>query len=190
MKKLIFTLLALTAFALNSALAQSGGSEEVILDNLRAKSIGTTAAGGNIATTYQEGGVNVSMVQQVQTSTVANQVSVLQVGSFNQAALQQNGAGIRATVNQSGNYNSFESSMTGANLTSNVVQLGNGNSITQQVQGSNLNYGLLQYGDNNTINQIETSPASRSYKVVQEGNNMNITIEQSAGFVPVTVRQQ
>ncbi|PTX21228.1 minor curlin subunit [Pontibacter mucosus] len=190
MKKLIFTLLALTAFALNSALAQSGGSEEVILDNLRAKSIGTTAAGGNIATTYQEGGANVSMVQQVQTSTVANQVNVLQVGSFNQAALQQTGAGIRATVNQFGNYNSFESSMTGANLTSNVVQLGNGNSITQQVQGSNLNYGLLQYGDNNTINQIETSPGSRSYKVVQEGNNMNITIEQSAGFVPVTVRQQ
>ncbi|WP_276497398.1 hypothetical protein [Pontibacter litorisediminis] len=190
MKKATLAVVAITMLVLNQATAQNSRSEEALLENLRSKRIQNRPSGGEVAITEQEGEANVSLVQQVQTSTVANQANVLQVGSYNHTSLQQHGSGIGATISQYGNGNAYEGSLLGNNLQSEVVQQGNGNAVNQQVRGNNLDYSLIQLGNNNTINQIEITPASKSYQVVQEGNNMNITIEQSRGFVPVTVQKQ
>lgn len=191
MKKVILAVVAIVTVALTQATAQTGKSEEALLENLRANKLNRLpATAGDAALTNQEGEANVSVVQQVQANTVANQANVLQVGSFNQVAVQQYGSGISTSVSQYGNNNSFESSLMGNNLSSDVVQQGDGNAVNQQIRGNDLDYSLIQLGSNNTINQVETTPASRSYQVVQEGNNMNITIEQSRGFAPVTIQKQ
>lgn len=192
MRKIILLVCALATVTCHQAVSQAVHKEEALLQSLPERGMveKVSATEGQFAATRQEGIANTTFVQQVQAHGVANQASVLQVGSYNQATLQQHGVGIQATVSQYGTNNSFESSMTGANLSLVVVQEGNHNRINQQLQGSNLSYSLTQYGNNNTINQVETSAASGSYQVVQEGNNMNITIEQGRSFVPVTVRQQ
>ncbi|WP_266204668.1 hypothetical protein [Pontibacter kalidii] len=192
MKKAILAFVAITVLVLNQATAQNSRTEEAMLENLRSKNLQNRLPGaaGDVAETTQEGRANVSMVQQVQTNTVANQASVLQVGNYNNAVVQQNGTGIRATIGQYGNSNSYEGSLLGNNLSSNVVQQGDNNAVNQHIRGNSLEYSLIQLGNNNTINQLETTPASRPYQVVQEGNNMNITIEQSRGFAPATIQKQ
>ncbi|WP_148561685.1 hypothetical protein [Pontibacter korlensis] len=186
MKKSILAAMAITTLLLNEAVAQSGRSEEALLQSLQSKRLGGNGTGASTVT-VQEGEANTLLVQQVQTSVISNQVNVSQVGSYNNVSLLQNGSGIGTTVSQYGNGNSYEGSLLGNNLQSEVIQQGNSNTVNQQVRGDGLDYSLIQLGYSNTINQIETTPASKSYQVVQEGNNMNITIEQSRGFAPATV---
>ncbi|ARS34370.1 hypothetical protein CA264_02335 [Pontibacter actiniarum] len=187
---------AVLVLGLHQAEAQTAQNEERLLEELRMNSslntlpLIATQGDGNLAETYQEGSSNNSFVQQVQTSQIANQASVLQVGNLNQVVVRQQGAGLSTAVSQYGNNNSYEGSLNGSNISSEVVQDGSGNAINQYLRGNNLDYSLIQLGNNNTIHQIETAPGAGSYQVVQEGNNMHITIEQGRTFVPVNVQRQ
>ncbi len=167
--------------------AQSAKTEEELVEKMGSESFSEVAPGAvakpHVITT-QTGNYNNTTVSQQNISTKPNAAFIMQVGSFNRATLQQQGAGNQTLARQIGANNSYTGEISGTNNAANVLQNGNSNSISQRIDGVNLEHTLIQLGNNNTINQVETSPDSRSYKVVQQGNNMNITIEQSNWGVP------
>ncbi|WP_460893201.1 hypothetical protein [Rufibacter soli] len=177
-----------------AAYGQGNRNEDELGKNLKSErlaEIATTGALKQEALVSQQGTGNNGVISQRNLSSRSNVAFLVQVGAYNTASIQQQGEGNRATARQVGTNNSYMGQIIGVNNLTNVHQQGSSNSINQRVEGNNLEYTLIQLGNHNSINQIETAPTSRPYQVIQQGNNMNITIEQSNwGLPPVTVTKK
>lgn len=189
----VILLLVFTCLLTHAGLSQvtATTSEEALLKELvSSKAIKPELQNGhklNEAASIQDGFNNNSFIQQVSTGAVPNQISLMQVGNFNNILMHQNGNNLTSEALQMGNLNFYKGSLEGQNVNSKVVQSGNNNYINQSISGQGLNYELMQLGNSNSLIQVETSNASPSYSVKQEGNNMSLKIEQGQWSVPVTV---
>ncbi|WP_156180515.1 hypothetical protein [Rufibacter radiotolerans] len=185
---IIFLLSNLVAFG------QVTRNEEELVKQLKSDRFTEVVAGATLrqeALVSQQGTGNKATVTQGSISSQRNVAYLVQVGAYNNASLVQQGQGNRAAVRQVGTGNEYKGQFNGSNNVTNVLQQGSSNNINQRVEGNSLEYTLIQLGNNNSIHQVETAPSSKPYQVIQQGNNMNITIEQSNwGLPPVTVTRQ
>ncbi|MEJ8801232.1 hypothetical protein [Pontibacter sp. H249] len=166
---------------------QSGKYEEQLVKNLSSVKTSETAAKENLVTKaqiYQTGNANHTSISQRNASSKPNGAFIEQVGIYNSVFLHQQGVGNKLNATQTGSHNSYSGDIDGIGNSSAVMQKGTRNEINQTVKGRYLDYTLIQIGNNNSINQVETSSSSKPYKVVQQGNNMNIRIEQSNVGLP------
>ncbi|EJF10109.1 hypothetical protein [Pontibacter sp. BAB1700] len=180
---LIFSLVILQI----TAFGQGVKNEEELLKQLRTEQNTKVVPNSLIqkgVQVHQIGNANEAAILQRNSSPQSNGAFIMQVGDFNRAISQQQGVGNHTEAKQIGVNNSYVGEVDGMYNTSKVHQQGQSNSINQAVKGVNLEHTLIQLGNNNTINQVETGLNSKSYKVVQEGNGMNITIEQSNWALP------
>ncbi|WP_299826375.1 hypothetical protein [uncultured Pontibacter sp.] len=178
---LCLLLLQVTAFAQNTQ------SETQLVKSIASERVAEITAKSSLQSkvhVYQAGTSNYASVAQRNVSSRPNGAFIEQVGVLNRAAVTQQGAGNSISATQVGTRNSYTGDLDGVGNSSTVVQKGAFNEVNQRVHGRQLDYTLIQIGNNNTINQVETSSNSKPYKVVQQGNNMNIRIEQSNVGLP------
>lgn len=174
-----------------AAFAQAHNDEAQLIRNINAEKISEMARGRSAeheAQVYQSGSQHHALINQSNISVMPNTAFINQVGSQNNVRLNQSGLDNHLNATQIGAGNTYRGDIDGVSNNSTVLQQGTSNEISQTIQGRNLDYSLIQIGHNNTINQIETTSQSRPYQVIQKGNNMNITIEQSQWATPVIVK--
>ncbi|SIT93620.1 hypothetical protein [Pontibacter indicus] len=181
MKNKLLALIVSILVLQETAFGQAVKNEDELLKQLKTEhkinpvSSDTNKGGAQI---HQLGAANNAAIIQKNSLPQSNSAFIMQVGDYNRASLQQQGMGNRMETKQIGENNTYTGQVQGIHNTTQVHQQGQSNSINQVIKGANLEHTLLQFGNNNTINQVETGLNSKSYRVVQEGNNMNITIEQ------------
>lgn len=189
MKNIVLFIL-LQIVLLPALLAQSSVEEHLFIEHVRINKfieLSKQQLKQSKAIIIQTGEANSAIINQTNTGNKPNNAIITQIGSLNQSTLIQQGLGNKLAATQEGTNNAYNVYMEGYRNTSTIIQTGSGNEISQIIEGRGLEYTLIQEGHNNTITQIESSLNSRPYKVVQLGNNMNITIEQSNWGVPVTI---
>ena len=134
----------------------------------------------NNAIIDQIGNRNTSIVNQIHAGGLdPNIVNVTQAGNNNDSEINQTGAGNTSSINQDGNNNHYKVVVTGNDNNSNVIQNGNNNELEHSLVGNELNYELIQDGNNNGLKHSDFGSQSGPPKIIQEGNNMNLTIEQN-----------
>ena len=115
--------------------------------------------------------------------TEESYVRAWQRGAAQQLQFAQQGANGQLLIRQEGANNQYEGTVLGDNNRLDIAQRGEDNLIRQDLVGDDLHYRLTQEGRGNELIQIEHDPLAPSYEVHQQGEGMQITIEQ--GFVGI-----
>jgi minor curlin subunit len=161
-----------------AATAEQRLAEDVGADwrNLPASFLGNLQ---NLSEVVQKGNSNKAITLQNNPSNVVNQAYILQVGSFNEASVAQNGSGNTTRVQQHGSDNQVVSSVNGNDNITNLNQSGFGNRIVRDVTTDGADVKLTQTGNGNALTQRGTeSMAPPAYEVEMRGNGIKLTIEQ------------
>ena len=153
--------------------------EEEILRNPSA-----AFATGPVGTTHirQDGSDNQAMVQ-----TQDSYVRVQQSGEANILNATQQGQNGQLRITQDGTNNQYSGTVVGNNNRLDITQRGEDNLIRQDLVGNELRYRVTQEGQGHELIQTEHDPLAPAYEVHQQGQGMQITIEQ--GFVGIPVPQ-
>lgn len=106
-------------------------------------------------------------------------VYISQIGDQNTANIQQYGANNESELIQSGTSNSFLSIAHGDNIYTRTMQQGNSNKINQKVMVDQMAVDIVQQGNRNVIVQEQYSETTRAVEIVQRGNDMRMTIQQT-----------
>lgn len=160
-------------------------TEEEILQELTQEDrmiLNTAKGDGNNAIIDQVGMEHDATINQIQTGGGAPNLGItIQKGTSNNSYLYQEGNGLDAYNIQDGYNNTYEATMTGTDIRSRSYQDGDNNDIYQQLEGNGLDYILIQEGNNNSIIQFENSTQTDApaYQIRQQGNGMNIYIQNS-----------
>ncbi len=149
--------------------------EEEILRNPSA-----AFATGPVSTTEvrQDGLNNQSTVQ-----TQDSYVRVQQSGEANILQATQQGQNGQLRITQDGTNNQYSGTVVGNNNRLDITQRGEDNLIRQDLLGNELRYRVTQEGQGHQLIQTEHDPLAPAYEVRQQGQGMQITIEQ--GFVGI-----
>ena len=153
--------------------------EEEILRNPSA-----AFATGPVGTTdiRQDGVDNQSIVQ-----TQDSYVRVQQIGEANILNATQQGSNGQLHIRQDGTNNQYSGTVVGDNNVLDITQRGEDNLIRQDLVGNDLRYRITQEGQGHELIQTEHDPLAPAYEVHQQGQGMQITIEQ--GFVGLPAPQ-
>ena len=172
MNQLIVTLILFP----NLLLAQApAAAEEEILRNPSA-----AFATGTVGTTdVRQDGRNNQAIVQSQDSYVRTQQS----GEANILQATQQGQNGQLRIRQDGINNQYTGTVVGDNNQLDIAQRGEDNLIRQDLAGNDLRYRVTQEGQGHQLIQTEHDPLAPAYEVHQQGQGMQITIEQ--GFVGI-----
>lgn len=108
-----------------------------------------------------------------------NLVRVLQMGEANLAQINQTGLKNQTDVLQNGPTNLVISNATGSFNISRFFQIGSENTILQTlVNSNNINSEFQQIGSNNRIEQTVSGQNDLPFRIIQNGNGLNATINQ------------
>ena len=137
-------------------------------------------ATGPVGTTdiRQDGVDNQSIVQ-----TQDSYVRVQQTGEANILNATQQGSNGQLHIRQDGTNNQYSGTVVGDNNVLDITQRGEDNLIRQDLVGNDLRYRITQEGQGHELIQTEHDPLAPAYEVHQQGQGMQITIEQ--GFVGI-----
>jgi len=164
--KNVFFLLVFIGLGVGEAMAQKTTSEDILLKQIANENIFIRQA---VTSTDQ----TITLKQQV-----GSNVAVLsQQGTSNNVVVQQQGISNTLNLNQLGNGNSYEGYFNGNYNQSDVLQAGNGNRLVQEIISNDQSYQITQLGNNNELIQVETGVNAVPVQIKQEGNGMNLTIE-------------
>jgi minor curlin subunit len=137
----------------------------------------------------QIGSYNSAFVSQFNTSggTLGQYVDVRQIGTENQALIEQSGDLNRARLNQNGSGNYANIVQSGFENSLDVTQLGYGNAIYALQAGSSNNIDLAQpgfasaniveIGDRNTVSVVQAIGSKITIRL--EGSGMTATVRQN-----------
>ena len=147
----------------------------------------------NPSAPFRTGPVGITGVQQdgldhrsiVQTED--SYVRVQQSGEANLLEATQRGANGQLRIQQDGTNNQYQGTVTGDNNRLDIAQRGEDNLIQQDLIGNDLRYRVTQEGVGHELIQTEHDPLAPAYEVHQQGEGMQITIEQ--GFVGLPSRE-
>ena len=135
----------------------------------------------------QLGNRNEAEVEQRQLAGGANRARVVQRGDENVTRLLQSGDDNRVILIQNGSQNTYELDLEGSANDIRGVQRGDGNVVTQRLTNSrNVRAEYIQIGDENLIEHQADGLFSKDIKVLQEGDNMEVIIDQTT-VVPVAL---
>ena len=148
-------------------------AEEEILRN--PSSVFPTGPVGT-AEVRQEGLDNQAIIQ-----TQDSYVRVQQSGEAHDVQLTQAGQNGQMFIQQEGARNQYSSTVLGDNNRLDITQRGEDNLIRQDLVGNDLRYRIVQEGRGHELIQLEHDPLAPAYEVHQQGQSMQITIDQ--GFV-------
>ena len=174
--------LLIVAFALLPTLLPAQAPAEAEEEILRNPS--AAFATGPVGTTdiRQDGLDNQSIVQ-----TQDSYVRVQQTGEANILQATQQGSNGQLRIRQDGTNNQYAGTVVGNNNRLDITQRGEGNLIRQDLVGNELRYRVTQEGQGHELIQTEHDPLAPAYEVHQQGQGMQITIEQ--GFVGLPAPQ-
>lgn len=108
-------------------------------------------------------------------SRQVQQLSWLTTGSQN----NNSSYGNNITVQQVGNYNQLNSVTHSDNSTMNVLQLGNKNNIDLEISAFSINENVMQLGESNTFLNYSTESAVHGANVIQQGANQTLLMTGS-----------
>ena len=114
-------------------------------------------------------------------------VRVQQSGEANLLEATQQGANGQLRIQQDGTSNQYRGTVVGDNNRLDIAQRGENNLIQQDLIGNDLRYRVTQEGIGHELIQTEHDPLAPAYEVHQQGEGMQITIEQ--GFVGLPSRE-
>ena len=143
----------------------------------------------NPSSAFSVGPVGTTDVQQEGTDhravvqTEESYVRIRQSGEAQQLQLTQQGSNGQLRIQQEGINNQYEGTVLGDNNRLEIRQRGEDNLIQQDLIGNDLRYRLTQEGRGHELIQTEHDPLAPAYEVHQQGEGMQITIEQ--GFVGI-----
>ena len=141
-------------------------------------------ATGLVGTTdIRQDGLNNQSVVQTQDSYVR----VQQTGEANILNATQQGSNGQLRIRQDGTNNHYTGTVVGDNNRLDITQRGQDNLIQQDLVGNDLRYRITQEGQGHELIQTEHDPLAPAYEVHQQGQGMQITIEQ--GFVGIPAPQ-
>ena len=126
----------------------------------------------------QDGLDNQSIVQ-----TQDSYVRVQQTGEANILNAIQQGNNGQLRIRQDGTNNQYTGTVVGDNNHLDITQRGEDNLIRQDLVGNDLRYRVTQEGQGHELIQTEHDPLAPAYEVHQQGQGMQIVIEQ--GFVGI-----
>ncbi len=177
MIRLLFVFLLLNATLLY-AQAPAEAEEEIL------RNPSSAFATGPVGTTdvRQDGLDNQSIVQ-----TQDSYVRVQQTGEANILNATQQGQNAQLRITQNGTNNQYSGTVVGDNNRLDITQRGEDNLIRQDLVGNDLRYRVTQEGQGHELIQTEHDPLAPAYEVHQQGQGMQITIEQ--GFVGIPAPQ-
>ena len=178
-KRIIISLLA-GFIALSGLSAQQLSLEDLLLEPsaLLQDELGP---GTNSAYHTTEGNNNTISINQLQQGGQGlNLVRTLQVGSDNQAFLEQIGAGNQLVLIQNGTGNIYSVIQDGINNQTVAIQNGTGNVITQELLNASGVYSeFIQNGNDNEIIHITSGMVDQNFVIRQNGDGLKATVIQS-----------
>ena len=135
---------------------------------------------GPVGTThlFQDGIDNQAIIR-----TQDSYVQVQQSGEANLLQATQQGVNGQLRIRQDGTNNQYTGTVVGDNNRLDITQRGEDHLIRQDLAGNDLFYRITQEGQGHELIQIEHNPLAPAYEVHQQGEGMQITIEQ--GFVGI-----
>ncbi len=172
MKRLII------AFALSPTLLLAQAPAEAEEEILRNPSAAFATGPAGTTDVRQDGLNNQSTVQ-----TQDSYVRVQQSGEANILQATQQGQNAQLRITQDGTNNRYAGTVVGDNNRLDITQRGEDNLIRQDLVGNDLRYRVTQEGQGHELIQTEHDPLAPAYEVQQQGQGMQITIEQ--GFVGI-----
>ena len=135
---------------------------------------------GPVGTTdLLQDGINHQAIIQTQDSYV----QVQQIGEANLLKATQQGVNGQLRIRQDGINNQYTGTVVGDNNRLDITQNGQDHLIRQDLVGNDLFYRITQEGQGHELIQIEHDPLAPAYEVHQQGQGMQIVIEQ--GFVGI-----
>ena len=137
-------------------------------------------APGPVGTTdLRQNGLDNQAIAQTQDSYVR----VQQSGEANLLQATQQGSNGQLHIRQDGTNHQYTGTVIGDNNRLDITQRGADNLIQQDLAGNDLFYRITQEGQGHALIQTEHDPLAPAYEVHQQGQGMQITIEQ--GFVGI-----
>lgn len=135
----------------------------------------------NQANIEQVGSFNQAAINQTFGSGLnPNVASILQNNNYNNASIMQNGNGNNSSITQNGNGNEAVISINGNNNNSSIIQNGNNNVSLQNITANSAYYIITQQGDNNTLLKYDSELSPKAYIISQQGNGMHLIISGGA----------
>ena len=178
-KRIIISLLA-GFIALIGLSAQQLSLEDLLLEPsaLLQDELGT---GSNTVYQLTEGNDNTISINQLQQNgQQLNLVRTLQVGSDNQAFLEQLGTGNQIVLIQNGTGNIYSLVQEGINNKTVAIQNGTDNVITQELMNASGVYSeFIQNGNGNEIIHITSGMVDQNFIIRQNGDGLKATVIQS-----------
>ncbi len=178
-KRIIIGVLA-GFIALSGLSAQQLSLEDLLLEPsvLLQDELGT---GSNAVYQTTEGTNNTISINQIQQGGQRlNLVRTLQVGSDNQAFLEQLGADNQLILIQNGTGNIYSVVQDGINNQTVAIQNGTGNVITQELLNASGVYSeFIQNGNGNEIIHITSGMVDQNFIIRQNGDGLKATVIQS-----------
>ena len=161
-------------------------SEEAIRQSLPPTFMPTDLARSAVATVgpvgttdlLQDGIDNQAIIQ-----TQDSYVQVQQSGEAHLLQANQQGESGQLLIRQEGARHQYQGTVVGDNNRLDITQSGQDHLIRQDLVGNDLFYRITQEGQGHELIQIEHDPLAPAYEVHQQGQGMQIVIEQ--GFVGI-----
>ena len=110
-------------------------------------------------------------------------VQVQQIGEAHLLQANQQGENGQLLIRQEGARHQYQGIVVGDNNRLDITQSGQDHLIRQDLVGNDLFYRITQEGQGHELIQIEHDPLAPAYEVHQQGQGMQIVIEQ--GFVGI-----
>ena len=135
----------------------------------------------NSSNIQQVGSFNQATINQINSNGLSqNLASIVQYNDYNTAQITQNGNGNNSSIAQNGNGNQAEINVTGDNNNTQINQTGNYNLASENINTSATQYVISQIGDNNSIQRYDDIQSPKAYIVSQVGSNMHLIISTTS----------